>query len=207
MVNKPWSVLVPPRHIPRCRICLRRRKLVALGLVVAIAVATTVSLIARLTLDTPIGFETDSVVLYQPKEIMQARVAAVAEFANYIKQLQTVCAEFFATSKTPETLHVVVAVRPGKRGRVWLISSIRPAPDTHREQLRKKLEAIPPCEVRDGPVAFAISARLAGGAGKNPKGDKVFQPPIPKEWQDAVKGKEGVLLPDGFLDLVWPDKK
>jgi hypothetical protein len=162
-----------------------------------------------LALDTAEGFETDHVVLYQPDEVMQARLGAVADLANYVKQLQAVCTEFFATTKTPETLHIVVAVRPGKRARVWFVSSTRPAPDAQREPLRKKLEAIPPCDVHDGPVAFAISAKLAGGDGKNPKGDKDFKTPIPKEWQDAATatGKERVLVPDGLLDLIWPDKQ
>jgi hypothetical protein len=153
------------------------------------------------------GFETDKLVLYQPNEILQARVGAVEEFSTYIKQLQTVCSEFFATNKTPETLHVVVAVRPGKGARVWFISSLYPSADAQREPLRKKLEAIPPCEVRDGPVAFAISAKLAGGDGKNPAGDKNLKLPIPKEWQEAVKDKESVIVPDGLLDIVWPDQK
>ncbi len=163
--------------------------------------------LAAVALDTPKGFETDNIVLYQPNQALQARVSAVADLANYIKQLQAVCAEFFATTNTPETLHIVVAIRPGKRARVWFVSSTHPAPDPTREPLRKKLEAVTPCDVHDGPVAFAISAKLAGGDGKNPKGDKDFKPPVPKEWQDATKGKESVLVPDGFLDLIWPDKQ
>jgi len=160
-----------------------------------------------LALDTPKGFETDNVVLYQPNETLQARMDAAGDLAHYIKQLQAGCTEFFATNKTPETLHIVAAVRPGKRARVWFISSTRPAPDAQREPLRKKLEAIAPCDVHGGPVAFAITAKLAGGDGKNAKRDKDFKPPIPKEWQDAAKGKEGVVVPDGFLDLVWPNKQ
>jgi hypothetical protein len=160
-----------------------------------------------LALDKAKGFETDNVVLYQPNETLQARVGAVTDLASYIKQLQAVCTEFFAATTTPETLHIVVAARPGKRARVWFVSSTRPAPDAQREPLRKKLEAIPPCDVHDGPIAFAISAKLAGGDGKNPKGDKNFKPPIPKEWQEAAAGKENVLVPDGFLDLIWPDKQ
>ena len=161
-----------------------------------------------LALGTAEGFETDHVVFYLPEEVMEARVGSVGDFVNYAKQLQAICTEFFATTKTPETLHIVVAVRPGKRARVWFVSSTRPAPDAQREPLRKKLEAIPPCDVHDGPVAVAISAKLAGGDGKTPKEEKDFKTPIPKEWQDAVTatGKERVLVDDGLLDLIWPDK-
>lgn len=158
-------------------------------------------------LETPKGFKTENLVLYQPNETLQARVGDVAALAGYIKQLEAVCDEFFVTTTTPETLHVVVALRPGKRSRVWFISSTRPTPDPQRDPLRMKLEAVPPLEVHDDPVAFAISAKLAGGDGKNPKGAKDFKPPIPKEWEDASKGKETILVPDGILDLIWPDKQ
>jgi len=56
--------------------------------------------------DAPKGFETDNVVLYQSDEALQARVGAVEDLANYIKQLQAVCGDFFAGAKTPETLRV-----------------------------------------------------------------------------------------------------
>ncbi len=158
-----------------------------------------------LALDLAKGFESYHVVLYQPDEVIQARVGAVAALTNYIEQLRAVCTEFFATTKTPETLHIVVAVRPGKRARIWFVSSTRPEPDAQREPLRKQLEAIPPCDVHDGPIAFAISAKLAGGDGQPPTGDGT---PIPKEWQEAATAtdKEMVLVPDGVLNLIWPDK-
>lgn len=95
-----------------------------------------------------------------------------------------------------ETDHVVFYLpEEVMEARVWFVSSTRPAPDAQRESLRKKLEAIPPCNVHDGPVAFAISAKLAGGDGKTPKGEKDFKTPIPKEWQDAVTatGKDGAF--------------
>jgi len=159
-------------------------------------------------LDTAEGFETDHVVFYLPEEVMEARIGSVGDFINHAKQLQAICTQFFATTKTPETLHIVVVVRPGKRAHVWFVSSTLPAPDAQREPLRKKLEAVPPCDVHDGPIAFAICAKLAGGDGKTPQPDKDSGTPIPKEWQDAVTatGKERVLVPD-LLDLIWPDKQ
>ncbi len=152
------------------------------------------------------GCESYHVILYQPEEVLQARVSGVAELANYIEQLRAVCTEFFTTVTTPETLHIVVAVRPAKRARVWLVSSAQSVPDTQREPLKKQLEAIPPCEVHDGPIAFAISTKLAGGHGQSHHGDKV---PMPREWQEAVTaaGKEKLRLPDGVLDVIWPDKQ
>jgi hypothetical protein len=62
---------------------------------------------------------------------------------------------------------------------------------------------VTPIEVYHGPVVFAISTKIAGGDGK------IYTPddyPIPREWQDAAKNHKGQLvIPDGFLDLVWPE--
>jgi len=154
------------------------------------------------------GFETENVVLYQPESVLSERVPSVEELAGYIKRLQGVCAEFFADAATPETLHIVVALKPGRQSRVWFVSSSPSPSGVNRESLRLRLEAVTPIEVQHGPVAFAISARIAGGNGNVPSGEGAYQPPIPKEWQDAAKGHgEALAIPDGFLALVWPDKK
>jgi hypothetical protein len=165
---------------------------------------------AAVALDVAKGFETDSIVLYQPDNNLRERLvdADATDLANYIKQLQAVCTEFFATTTKPEDFHIVVAVRTGKRSKVWFLSSVVAPKALSREPLRKKLEAILPCDVRRGPVAFAISAKLAGGSGTILKaGDKDFSPPIPKEWSDAPLPKNPGPLPDCFLDVVWPDKE
>jgi len=161
---------------------------------------------AALALDTTKGFQTANIALYQPNDVLQARTRSVEDLAAYIKQIQAVCTEFYANDTKPENLHIVVAVRPGKRSRVWFISSTAPN-DASRDPLRKKLEAIPPCDAHGGPIAFTISAALAGGAGKIFTGeDKDFSPPIPKEWSDAKIGKNSGPVPDCYLDIVWPDK-
>ena len=174
-------------------------KLLSLAVVAWLAVSLPAAVA-----DAPRGFAMERVALYQPEEVLDARVG-VADLAAYIKQLQAVCAGFFATAGTPETLHVVVAVRPGKRARIWFASSTRLDLDPARDPLRKQLAAVPPCEVRGGPVAFALSGKIAGGGASNPPGDQGFALPVPQAWKDASKGKEGVVVPDGLLDLVWPD--
>jgi hypothetical protein len=186
------------------------RRFLALTIMKAIILALFTFLAvssATFALDAAKGFETDSVVLYQPNSVLQARLGSVTDLAAYIKQVQAACSEFFATATNPENFHIVVAVRPGNRSRVWFISSVLPATDFSRDPLRKKLEAISPCDVRSGPVAFAIAAKLAGGNGKIPKGgEKDFRPPIPKEWSDAQIAKNSGPVPDCYLDVIWPDK-
>ncbi len=162
-----------------------------------------------LALDTAKGFATDHLVLYQPNEELQERLPSgdATGLANYIKQIQAVCTEFFATTTRPENFTIVVAIRPGKRSCVWFISSTLPPTDLSREPLRKKLDMITACDVRGGPVAFAIVAQLAGGNTRIPNvNDKDFSPPIPKEWSDATLPKNHGPLPGCYLDVIWPDK-
>jgi hypothetical protein len=161
-------------------------------------------------LDVAKGFTTDNVVLYQPDDDLRERLpdGDVTGLADYIKQIQSICTEFFAATTKPENFTIVVAVRPGKRSRVWFISSTLPATDSSRDPLHKRLGALSPCVVRSGPVAFAIVAKLAGGSGKIPKAsDKDFSPPLPKEWSDAPLPKNPGPLPDCYLDVIWPDKQ
>jgi len=147
------------------------------------------------------GFEKWDIFLYQPDNVLQKRLSgSVTGLADYAKRLMATCEASFASAPMPETPSIIVAVRPGKRSRVWFVSS-RLTDTPQRQALRRKLEAITPCEVRGGPVVFAVSYRVAGGEGKHLK-----NPPIPKEWEDAAKGKE-LLVPDGILDIVWPAHK
>jgi len=154
--------------------------------------------------DAAPGFETVNVVLYQPNSILSQRVPTVQELAGYINRLEGACNDFFAADTAPETLHVVVAVRPGKLSRIWFVSAGRAPGAVDLEPLRKNLEAIPPCDVHGGPIIFAISANIAGGGDKKFAAGSHYQPPIPKEWQDAAKGKKDFTVSDEFLDLVWP---
>jgi TonB family protein len=143
------------------------------------------------------GFETTNIVLYQPDEVVKTRLPGAGHLAAYIEKLQTAAGEAFAKSTTPDVLHIVVAVRPGKKARIWLTGSKLDAPTL--ETLRKTLEAIPAVDVREGPVAFAISGKIAGGT---PPTEEI---PMPEEWQEAVKKlPQPVIIPDGLLDTVWP---
>jgi hypothetical protein len=162
---------------------------------------TLVALAAR-ALCAITGFRAYQFVLYQPESVFHVRVPSVDALAAYEKRLDKVCTAFFAGSKTPELLDIVVGLKPGKKVRVWFVSSRRPAPWSSLASLRKRLEAVPPCDVREGPIAFAINATIANAViVKKPKDDL---PPMPKEWLGHI-GKGPVLLPDGVFQHVWPD--
>jgi hypothetical protein len=144
------------------------------------------------------GFETEQIVLYQPSEVLEERMADPSKLSEYIKRLRDVCQKFFATASTPETLDIVVAVRPPKQSRVWFVSSTQPKADAKREGLRRELEKVKACDVKGGSIVFAIAGKVAGGDGK-----KRTDLPMPAEWQRAAKQKGSVVIPDGILDAIW----
>lgn len=164
--------------------------------------AALLASILPLSAADPEGFKTSSIILYQPDALLKARLGDVKDLAAYIKELQAACGESFAASKTPETLYIVVAVRPAKRSRVWFISS-HPSPDAPRDEVRKKLESISPFEAKEGPIIFALAATLAGG---DPSALDTTPPPLPAEWMKAAGDRKGPFTSDDLLDLVWPDK-
>jgi hypothetical protein len=149
------------------------------------------------------GAKMSNVVLYQPGSIMKERVGDVAPLAAFIQKVQSVCAEAF-TSEEKEGVDVVVVLKPGGRSRVWFVSSLVAKPD--RSKLKSAIEAIRPPTV-SGPVVFALAYDLNGFSHPVQEAGK-FQPSIPAEWTDSVKGAKGpLMIPDGFIPYVWPDEK
>ena len=142
------------------------------------------------------GFKFDSTVLYQPDGSLRARLASADELASYIKRLDAACTTFFASETTPERLDIVVGLKPQNKIKVWFLSSRRSSQDKTLLKLRRTLEAIPPCSVHGGPIAFAMHWTIAGSAPSK-------EIPMPKEWRP--KGKEPDLVPDGVFERIWRD--
>lgn len=145
------------------------------------------------------GFETTNIVLYQPDDVLKQRLPGAGHLAAYCKKIQSALGEELGQVTTPDTLVVVTAVRPDKSSRVWLMGSGLEAQT--QNALRQKLESIPPVEVQEGPIAFAICGTIAGG----PEFTEI--PPLPSEWKKAAGAlTPPVLLPEAILDTVWPKK-
>ena len=142
-------------------------------------------------------FEKDPIFLYQPDAQLRARLKSADDLVAHIKRIQAAGRAFFASERTPETLDVVVGVKPGKKVRIWLISSRRTSGDKALVLLRRKLEAIPPCAAHRGPIAFALRWTIAGGGAVKTDGAM----PIPKEWRDTGN----VSVPDGVFERIWPN--
>lgn len=155
------------------------------------------SIVLAATARSATHFEREIVFLYQPDAPLRARLESAKDLVAHIKRLQAAGTAFFASEQTPERLDVVVGVKPGRKVRVWLISSKRTSEDKALVLLRKKLEAIPPCTVHIGPIAFALRWTIAGTPTSSGR-------PIPKEWRDAASGKN-LSVPDGIFARIWHD--
>ena len=150
------------------------------------------------------GFSWDSTVFYQPDEPVRARGVEAQGLVAYSRQLEKVCTNYFASETTPERLDIVVGLKPGRKSRVWFVSSRRSSHDPSLVSLKKKLESVPAYPVRTGPVAFALRCSIAGG-GPAPKEKGSYQPPMPKEWREAIPKDKELLVPDGIFERIWRD--
>jgi hypothetical protein len=153
------------------------------------------------------GFKMERVVVYQPSDVTTRRMSPGGATKAYVSQLQDVTHNFFVGDAVPETFSIVVVTRPGRRSRVWFVSSIRPGNSRELEPLRKLLEGVPPLDVRDGPVTLGFTGLIAGGDGKDPPMGEDYRNPIPSEWQEATRALKNPppVSSDAYIDLVWPD--
>jgi len=178
------------------------------GTVKGVAVATTAAQEFSFgPTDQSNGFKMQRVVVYQPNDIVTARLAANERTKAYVEELQEVTHNFFVGDATPETLSIVVVTRPGRRSRVWFVSSRRKGSSPDLEPLRRLLERVPPLEVRGGPVILGFTGLIAGGDGKDRPVGADYRNPIPDEWAAAARAAKDPppVASDAYIDLVWPD--
>ena len=142
-------------------------------------------------------------VLYQPDAVLRERLGDVKPLAEYFKKVKSISEPSFH-SDLPESLDIVIVVKPGGKARVWFSSTLQNAPD--RTELKKAIEAIPTPLVKQGPLAFALSYDL-NGIERKKQGDGQFQLPLPEEWKIKAKDINGpLIIPDGLIPLIWPDE-
>jgi TonB family protein len=155
------------------------------------------------------GFVPTGLIMYQSQDILLRRLPSRDAFGAYLDQLKRVARHFFVGTTAPETIQIVVILRPGRSPRAWFVSSARMGNAPELEPLRRLLEGVPPAEVTGGPIAFAITGVVAGGDGKDPPPAKEARGPVPQEWRDAAKSLQVPLAvsSDGYLNLVWREAK
>jgi hypothetical protein len=146
------------------------------------------------------AFRIDSMLLYQPDDVLKVRAPSVESLTEFIKQVESSANEFWTGQPTgaPQPVLVVAAFKPGGRVRVWVDVPAGLETEPAARELAARLGQLPAPVVQHGPVAIAMRGSLWGGGGEWPF--------IPKEWQDATRtASESLLVPDGILERVWPD--
>jgi hypothetical protein len=145
------------------------------------------------------------IALYQPDEVLQKRAGSPELLAAYVKILRAECMAFFMEATDPEPLDIVVAIRPGRCSKIWFASTTRTEDDQTLLELRAQLESFQPPDVREGAVAFAIIASIAGARHPAQQTGETIAPPIPPAWRQAISERSGILsIPDDVLEIVWP---
>jgi hypothetical protein len=139
-----------------------------------------------------------NVVLLQPSTVLEARVPDIDTMAEYIRAIEAAAREGVRASPStrPAGGFVVVAVRPERQSRVWLDFEPPLNFQTGR-QIVAKVAALPPFEVRNGPVVFALQVSVWGGAPPR----RVA--PSPPEWKAATQQAGKQLELDALIEQVW----
>ncbi|HET9205112.1 MAG TPA: hypothetical protein VFO28_02665 [Burkholderiaceae bacterium] len=143
-----------------------------------------------------------NVVLLQPSSVLEARVVSLDAMAQYIRAVESAAKEgaLAGQSTRPVAGFIVVAVQPGARSRVWLDFDQPPTFETSR-QLVAKIGAVPPFEVRSGPVVFALKVGLWGAF------ESKRIAPSPAEWKAATRKSGQQLEIDALIEQVWRDER
>ncbi len=139
--------------------------------------------------------KTEAIIMLQNDAMLGKRAGSVREVGLYLKGVREAFAAAYEKIDTPETLSAVVAVKPGRKARLWIVSSLQTPPD--RAALMARFDALPVPEVREGPVAFAIRFTVAGA-----KPEKI--PMVPPDWNAAFGGKPAIM-PDAIATYIWKD--
>jgi hypothetical protein len=141
-----------------------------------------------------------NVVLLQGSSTLDARVPSVDAMAEYVRAVESAAKEavLAARSQRPAAGFIVVAVQPGARGRVWLDFDAPPSFETSR-LLIDKILAVPPLEVRGGPVVFALKVGLWDAF------ESKRIAPSPAQWKAASQKAGKQLEIDELMEQLWRD--
>jgi len=138
--------------------------------------------------------KTEAIIMLQNDALLMKRAGSAEEVGLFLKGVRGVFDQVYAGVDRPETINAAVVVKPGRKARVWLVSSLQGQPD--RTELMARFAALPAPEVKDGPVAFIVRLSVGGGSEKIPL--------LPPEWTAAFDGKPAVM-PDAITSQIWTD--
>jgi hypothetical protein len=139
--------------------------------------------------------KTEAIVMLQNDAVLMRRVHSAEEAGLFLKGVRQEFDRAYADIDTSETISAVVAVKPGRKARLWVVSSLKNPPD--RTELMARFNALSVPEVREGPVAFVIRLTVGGAAMER-------IPLLPPEWTAAFGGRPAVM-PDAITTYLWSD--
>lgn len=151
------------------------------------------------------AFPQPALMLHQPDEILNPRLKDVKSFARFVQEIQAECDSYYSKAKPgyPQTVDVVVIIKPKNKSRFWLAYD-QPqrdaAPDKRLLQRLQKISAPP---VEQGPVSFSIRLLLWGAREPDPRTPRPLF--LPTAWRDAIGTNQTVQIPEGIMPKVWPD--
>lgn len=147
-----------------------------------------------------------ALLLHQPDSVLSLRVKDAKAFAAFIQRIQGECDSHFrrAQPRAPQSLDVVVVLKPGNRDRFWFVYDPPQTDQASDRALLKNLQRISPPPVENGPVSFNLRFLLWGATEPDPRGTR--GPLLPPEWRAAIGTNQNVVIPDGIISKIWPEK-
>jgi hypothetical protein len=141
-------------------------------------------------------------IRYQPDEVLKQRLVE-EKLPSYLGSLLKETDAFFSAMPRgePHSAEFLVAIRTNGQVKCWYEYSGKAINSNQMAILRARLEKVSPPAIQGGPVAVGLQVSVWGGP---PPPKDVY---LPREWHDAIKkNSSSVMVPDGVLPLVWPEK-
>jgi len=147
-----------------------------------------------------------AVFLHQPDQMLVPRVKDYQSLATFIKQIQSECDSYYSETRPrgSQTVDVVVVIKPGQKSRFWLVYEPPQSNPARDQGLVENLQRLSPPPVEEDPVSFTLRLLLWGATEPDPKQPRNLF--LPQEWHDAVGTNQALLVPDGIMAKIWPDK-
>src|SRR5262245_6091936 len=148
---------------------------------------------------TPAPALTSQVVLLLPEQVFAQRCDVEPLGAT----LKAIMAEVDAASRggdgAQQPFALYVAVKPERRGRVWIEGLDGDLPAATRDRLVQRTSAVAFPEVHGGPIALAIVYVREGEM------VRVEQLRLPADWRRVIEAAARPLATDDVVRLAWPD--
>ncbi len=163
---------------------------------ISVAAPPAPPVVEPVTKSTGPAFDRKSIVLYQPNDILTARLGDAKPLAAYIRRIDQALTKTLEAARPTRGFSAaeVIAVKPGPSSHAWLVSRGK-IPAALAAQLDAAAQSVPPIPVQGGPIAFAIVFNAFGGGGK-PVIDAAHPIPIPHEWR-SNEAESPAMAPDG----------